>query len=933
MRRIALDTQINLYSVDTGFFYSHREAYLHNMNCKYRQERNYICNKLPEYEELLCEYGYTKRDLSNLKNGHIEDMNIIYGTNDLLYEYMHWQHLIKHKREKAKRSKAKLLQLLQNKADINTAIKEMSDKQPLNRRGSQRKLHHNRYLASDMLGDNCVISLFESALTRLIGIERDELTDALVVVQIFYLDMFRDLLYNGFYYNGEKYIYYTSSAGQIRKKKAVFIKETIWQQHEKTIMCGLTIDSINASGGNNVNKHLAYLALTNSATDEWVNFDIDKCIVIDDFETDVQGTYDFIDETDYSITRETGVIPIPHTDGAGMILPYAFGESQKNTMVRLSWIKGLLGVFDYRKFIEEHHCPTVIKDIYGCEHDIVKEDIQVIFTKSQFKMHSHYASWQEYKDNYKKYHCTAGRCNIEEDRIKSSKINYQMLQSLTDINDDEIHQLAQRSIDKINNLCGSQKSMMEALGITPYNTNMTYFQQAVKIYPALLNDTFAKDTLRDIKNSLVKKYRSGKLEINGKFTFVLPDFYAACEYWFMHTEQPKGLLADREVFCELFNLYDKLDCLRSPHLYKEHAVRYNTAHQSYDDRAENIRKWFQTNAIYTSCHDLISKILQLDVDGDKLLVVADPLFISIAERNMNNIVPLYYNMKKAESVELNSENMYNGLHAAFVGGNIGLYSNNITKIWNDEVFINGTDADKQIATDCVKRLCCQGNFVIDYAKSLYKPEFPDEIKKQVSVFTNKKLPAFFEFAKDKKKSQVAKRNKSFVNKLYKLIPNRGINTRLLKLDELDYHKLMNDVNTVCLPEVSDLYNELNKQYRYKFNLQNDYLMHARYLSCKIRDQFAKLGYTGSHITDMLVKYAYGNNIRYKELLWFCFGSYIVDNLRRNVIIKQTKYIQCLDCGEWIEVDIDNRRTYRCPSCQDKFTRTTKTRRQRKYRQK
>ena len=46
-------------------------------------------------------------------------------------------------------------------------------------------------------------------------------------------------------YKGEKYIYFTSSAGQIRTKKTVFIKESVWKKYEKTIMCGLTIDSIN----------------------------------------------------------------------------------------------------------------------------------------------------------------------------------------------------------------------------------------------------------------------------------------------------------------------------------------------------------------------------------------------------------------------------------------------------------------------------------------------------------------------------------------------------------------------------------------------------------------------------------------------------------------------------------------------------------------
>lgn len=103
------------------------------------------------------------------------------------------------------------------------------------------------------------------------------------------------------------------------------------------------------------------------------------------------------------------------------------------------------------------------------------------------------------------------------------------------------------------------------------------------------------------------------------------------------------------------------------------------------------------------------------VDGDKSLVIADQDFIKIAERNIknNNIVPLYYNMRKAAPAIVNKENIYNGLSAAFTGGNIGIYSNNISKIWNSNVFVNGSDEEKQEAINCVKRLCCQNNFVID----------------------------------------------------------------------------------------------------------------------------------------------------------------------------------------------------------------------------
>lgn len=900
-----LDKQYNLYSVDTGHFYSNHEKYLHDMNCKYRRERNYVNNKLPEIEKELKEFGYSDNDIKKLKNDKTEEVDIIEYSYDIVTNYLKWNELIRHKREKAKESKEKLLTLLSHKVTQN----ELTNGKD-----------HIRCIREGSLKDNNVISVFDSALSRTIGIKQDELTDALMVVQVYYFDVFKDISFYGFIYNGEKYKYFTSSAGQIRKKKAVFIKESVWNKIEKTIMCGLTIDKINSKGGNNVNKHLAYMALSNSATDEWEEFDIDKSIVIDDFETNVYGTFDFVDETDYSITRKTDYVPIPHTDGAGMVLP---SLSTKNFMFRSPWVKGLLGVFDFRKFIEVNNYSPVIYDIYGKEHNIIEEDIQIIFTKSQFKMAKFYDSWDEYKDAFKKYHCSAGRCNIEEDRIKNAKINYQMLQTLTNITDDEIDLLTNKSVKRISDVCSSKETMMDILGITPYNTNMTPFQKAIKIYPTLLSDTYAKDVIREVKNSLLKKYRSGKLEVTGKYTFLLPDYYAACEYWFGHIEEPKGLLDDKEVFCWLFKQYDKLDCLRSPHLYKEHAIRFNVASNGYGERVDQIREWFTTNAVYTSTHDLISKILQFDVDGDKSLVVADKDFVRIAERNMNGIVPLYYNMRKAEPTQLNNKNIYAGLNAAFTGGNIGIYSNNISKIWNDDVFVTGTEEEKQEAIECVKRLCCQNNFVIDFAKTLYKPEFPHEINEQISKFTNEKLPAFFEYAKDKEKSQVKKRNQSFVNKIYDKIPNKPINTRGMKLGKIDYKVMMENSTIICSKEVSDLYDELNKQYRYMINMKDEYIDNMRYVACKIRDEFSKFGYSDETITDMLIEYLYGRDKRYKQLLWFCYGQYIVNNLEKNVNVKKTKVIQCIDCGEWFEVDIYNSKTCRCENCQHEETKRIK----------
>ena len=710
-----LDKQINIYSVDTGNFYSNKEARLHWKNHKLRAERNRLVNGgdiisangktkrtiigLKDVEKKVLEYGVTISDLDEAAKdesgyGFAKLGEYQVELFNLYSRYTMLKYLISIKNKYIKKTKDDLLKLLENK--INANVQSNGN-------------HHIRTLRENQVSEKNVISVFDSSFTRMIGAKQDELCEDFMVVQVYYFDVIKDLIYYGFTYKGEKYIYFTSSAGQIRTKKTVFIKESVWNQYEKTIMCGLTIDSVNQKGGNNPNKHLAYMALTNSATDLWDEFNIDKTIVIDDFETNVYGTYDLVDDVDYSIKRISDYVPVPHTDGAGMMLP-CMG---KNRMVRLPWVKGLLGSFDYVKFIKENNCSPIIKDIYGKEHNVIDEDIQIIFTKSQFKMWKYYDSWEQYKEYYKRYNCSAGYTNIEEDKIKDATINYQMLQTLTDITDEEINTIIEKSNSKLNNLCSSISSMKSAFGINPYNDNMTHLQQAINLYPDLMNDEYIKVTLREIKNSMVKRFKSGSLSVNGKYTFILPDLYAACEYWFMGIENPKGLLDDGEVFCWLFRKYDKLDCLRSPHLYREHAVRINTAYNKNKERQESIRKWFGTDAIYTSCHDLISKILQFDVDGDKSLVVADKTIVPIAERNMKNIVPLYYNMKKASPVQLNNQTIYDGLNAAFVGGNIGIYSNNISKIWNSDVFINGTEKEKQEAIDLIKLLCMENNFVID----------------------------------------------------------------------------------------------------------------------------------------------------------------------------------------------------------------------------
>ena len=263
--------------------------------------------------------------------------------------------------------------LLSNIRDCNKIIKKYKESLYDEFKNTRTK-NEIRQLNSSHLNKYNIISIFDSALTRIIGLNIDELHEDILIVQTYFFDVIEDIILNGFFHNNEKYIYFTSSAGQIRTKKTVFIKESVWNKYKNSITCGLTLDIINSKGGINVNKYLAYLALSNSATDEWLDFDINKSIVVDDFETLVRGTVDFIDDKTYSIKKIEMDIPICHTDGCGMILPKV---SKKSFMTRLPWMKGLLTPFPYdifinklnKKYPDKNH--AIIKDIYGKEYDIL----------------------------------------------------------------------------------------------------------------------------------------------------------------------------------------------------------------------------------------------------------------------------------------------------------------------------------------------------------------------------------------------------------------------------------------------------------------------------------------------------------------------------------------------------------------------------------
>ena len=298
-------------------------------------------------------------------------------------------------------------------------------------------------------------------------------------------------------------------------------------------------------------------------------------------------------------------------------------------------------------------------------------------------------------------------------------------------------------------------------------------------------------------------------------------------------------------------------------------------------------------------------------DGDKSLVLKDKAITKIAKRNMNGIVPLAYELKKAKGGELNSDALYNGMIKAYTTGNIGPISNNITKIWNHSKI-----TQKEI--DVVKWLCFENNAVIDCAKTGWLPTRPAEIDKIIKSYTKAKVPYFFQFAKDKEPEQTERPNESAMNRLSTYIPDKRISYCKI-IGKFDYRKLMNldcgfDIREDSL--IIERYEYYNQNKDKIFNIDDGKYLNQMdcYLPKYVRDKIIEeTRYDLDYITNTLVVYFYTiKKSSNKELLWSSFGDVIVENLKKNVKGKI-----CPICGKRFEPN-NNRQLTCSEECGEKL---------------
>lgn len=395
---------------------------------------------------------------------------------------------------------------------------------------------------------------------------------------------------------------------------------------------------------------------------------------------------------------------------------------------------------------------------------------------------------------------------------------------------------------------------------------------------------------------------SGKPFIEGFYNYICPDLYAACEYWFCGEENPEGLVPEGYVYNGFYDNKEVTEvcCLRSPHLSDcEHGIRQLV-------KSDDCKKWFHGYDTVISIHDLFLLTLQADVDGDETLITPDRAFIDLLDREK---YPLYYEMKKADPMEVNNENIKKCLKCSFENSQIGYISNSLTKHWNKQ---------DEPDLDFVRVLTAYNNFCIDNPKSQYMPELNSKYNDMYEALKNEKCPWFFKYAKDKKTEECenyTEDEKSNVNRIAKYIMDATRNNKENRWDkdaDSKFNPMYFQIKDFVIDRKSDTYLKLwreldrlkginntkfNKmiEQRYKNDSTKKNLFGYVPYYCYCNNQLLKIveeNWKTTEKVDIRKKTAaYLLDIEYfqeentsanKDILWNCFGDILYDNLKKNL---------------------------------------------------
>ena len=748
---------------------------------------------------------------------------------------------------------------------------------------------------------NKQIALFESEMVRY---SDSNLDDFPLIMDIVYMKIayqtivFKQILERGLLIDNEKYVFFTSTTNQMKNGEFVLVQEVFYKKNQNKFMCGLTDDIINKKDGCNSGKYMAYkgLTLSSSIVSEEYEIDIDKCLVVPVFNTTINEEVECIDidhgkREVIGIERRKENVEIPQTDGAGMFLP---GVLPASAQIRCSHLKGAIFPFDFCKFLEQDEVEgvkpdPVIKDAWGNVHDVINEDIQVIFTASQMKMWKYYDSWEDYKKAFHESGMIISINKFADTEPKGyAKTSYQFIQTLSSekLTGEKIAELCADTIEYLDKMKIDLDTMIKIA-----SKDDDYMSMALEVHKELVYDEYIQSKLESKFKSERNDARGNKLILKDSlYSYICPDLYAFCTWLFCGKKNPKGIIPRNYVYNSFYNdkSYEIVDCLRSPHLYVEHGIRNLVK----GDVLEKCMEWFNDLDTVVSSHDLLCRLLMFDVDGDEILLTPNKTVIECVP---DDIVPLYYVPFDPVKSEINNEAIYQAIVSCMENTQIGDISNVMTKNYNNP------DTDMEFN----KVMCCYNNLSIDYPKTQDIVKL-GQYEEKYNVLKGQNNPYFFIYAKGKSKDSCKPLSNSNADRICAYIHKRTGNKNYTWKDtekSFEPSILFNNEHPVSIER--EKYHELEKV-MYMLKMKEKRLVSSINEAAKEMGRSEGWEERGNkygvfyHMCEKLIINIFNsreeaaeylldmeylqreNEHRSKNILWNCFGDLIYKNICNNL---------------------------------------------------
>lgn len=554
---------------------------------------------------------------------------------------------------------------------------------------------------------------------------------------------YKTIIKNGLIVNGFKYVRLLCSAGNARVNTVVFIREDFEKEVKHRLRNGAKSVEITK------NKYNAYFALSSSST---FPVSTPTVLLVNDCEIEMTKKVDWIESKEkISILENSETIKAKYKtmkfnlfDGCGAIsVEYAKKISKELGLdylpsafcIRCAYIKGMVFVVDFKKFAKEVAGVSYIEDKYNstsCKKKYLNvDDIDLILTKSQFKLHNAYDSMDDYHKRCKENGIIWGVTKVSpKTDTNYFRSNYQFNQVLN-LRDEDIQPLCQPTIDWLKGILGEDvnKTILflsnkicndeEFNRDTIFSRISDIITKALVLQPELIKDEYIKRTIIRSINKKIKETYIGKLLLRGNFSVMIPDMYAFMEHAF--GLPVKGLLKEYEHYSNYWNKHrvKNVVAMRSPLTWRSEINKLNLVNN------DQTNKWFQyltSGIVYNvwGCDCIIHA--DSDFDGDLVSTTDNKIFID----RRYDCLPITYEKRTVNKEFIKEEDLYKADLDSF-NSKIGQITNRGTTMTEVLAKYEGNPKFKRHTSELINRLKltrkAQGD-AIDQAKGIKVQPMP-----------------------------------------------------------------------------------------------------------------------------------------------------------------------------------------------------------------